>query len=953
MVAAVRGGCPDAEVPVSDVRLLGSVGWSTAGGVVDLGPAKQRTVFAALAVDVGRPVPTEVLIDRVWGEEVPGGARSGLYSYVTRLRRVLAGASGAGDGPPPVLVYERGGYVMDVAADRVDLHRFHLLVRQARAGDVGDAQRAAALDQAVGLWRGPALAGLTGSWAARTRDALAQQRMDAVLLWAQVLLRLGRGGEVIGALRDLLVEYPLVEPLAARLIEALYRDGRVAEALDCYARTRRRLVEELGSEPGPDLRRLHQTVLRSDATPAAVRPRPAAAVPAQLPLDLFGFVGRGRELAVLDGLLSEAGEQPTVVAIAMLSGTAGVGKTALAVHWAHRVAGAFPDGQLYVNLRGFAAGSKTSPGEAVRGFLEALKVPAKRIPTTVQAQVGLYRSQLAGKRVLVVLDNAATAEQVRPLLPGSPGCLVVVTSRNQLTGLVTAEGARPLAVGLLAAAEARELLRHRLGARVAAEPDAVDEIVRRCARLPLALAIVAARAATQQELPLSALAEQLRLASADLDPFADVDPVADLRAVFSWSYRALSAAAARVFRLIGLHPGPDLAPAVAASLAGSPVAQIQPALDELRNASLLMQQVPGRYVLHDLMRTYAHELATSHDSDADRREARHRMLDHYTHSAHAADRRLHPTRRLVPPPPAQAGVTLQDHADRDRALAWFVDEHTALLALVRDAAGSGFDRHVWHLAHHMTTYLEQRGRITDLLDTHGAALAAAQRLGETENQAYARRVLARARIRLGQYGAAQTHLRHALVLFSRLGDDDGQAHIHLDLGWAHQEQGHHGRALHHAQQASELFRGTGNRLCQAAALEGIAACQTRLGEHDAALVSGQQALTTFQEFDDSYGQAEAWGTLGETHHHLGHHQQATSHYERALELYRHLGNRAYEAETLTRLGENHRSAGHPGAAHQAWRQALAIFDDLDHPAATAVRERLDGSVRTGPAKETE
>jgi DNA-binding SARP family transcriptional activator len=500
-----------AQLSAAWLRVLGPVQMWMAGRPIDLGPAKQRTLFAALLVNADQPVSLDALIDLLW-DAPPAGARSGVYSYVTRLRRVLARA-GAAEDEPVRLVNGPGGYLLEVDSDRVDLHRFRRLVARARDGVDPPERRAALLDEAVDLWQGPALVDLTGAWAARVRATLEQQRLDAVLLWARNELNRGRAAAVVGSLRDLAIDHPLVEPLAALLIQALCAAGRTAEALDWYAQFRQRLVDELGSEPNAELRRLHQAMLSGEMDRPAVVVRPAPSPPpAQLPLDLYGFVGRQSELIHLDAIMTRAREQPTTVIVSAVSGPAGVGKTALVVHWAHRVAGRFPDGQLYVNLRGSPlSGSSMAASEALGGFLEALGVPAERIPATVDAQAALYRSVLAGRRMLVLLDNAAGVEQVRPLLPGAAGCLAVITSRNRLTGLVASDGAQPLILDVLSRGQSRRLLAHRVGpGRVAAEPHAVDEIIAGCAGLPLALATVAAEAAASPTVPLATLADLVR-----------------------------------------------------------------------------------------------------------------------------------------------------------------------------------------------------------------------------------------------------------------------------------------------------------------------------------------------------------------------------------------------------------------------------------------------------------
>jgi NB-ARC domain len=453
-------------------------------------------------------------------------------------------------------------------------------------------------------------------------------------------------------------------------------------------------------------------------------------------------------------------EEPAAVAISVISGTAGVGKTALALHWAHRARARFPDGQLYVNLRGFdPGGTALVPGEAVRGFLDALEVPDVRIPGGLSAQAGLYRSQLAGKRVLVVLDNARDSEQVRPLLPGSPGCMAIVTSRNDLTGLTAVDGAHPLTLRRPTDAEARDLLSRRVGlSRVASEPDAADEIIARCARLPLALAIAAARAAARPDFPLAAIATELSEAGRALDAFDGGDLATDVRAVFSWSCHALSGGAARLFRLLGLHPGRDIGVDAAASLAAVPPGQARALLVELTRVHLLAEHRPGRYTCHDLLRAYAAEQAHAQVSQGARDAAVCRVLDHYLHTANGA---------AVPPDPyawplvvtaPQPEVTVTELVSADGLLSWLVTEHATLLGAVQLAAVAGLAAHAWQLAWHLTWFLLRRGLWEEQARACRAALAAAHRAGDATGQAYATHSLA-----LGYARAGRSH--DAIVLF--------------------------------------------------------------------------------------------------------------------------------------------------------------------------------------------
>ncbi len=717
------------------------------------------------------------------------------------------------------------------------------------------------------------------------------------------------------------------------------------------ASTARMLAEALGLA-APE-RELFVSVSRGELTtqepagtisaPGVGGPAPLPGdVPAQLPLDVHSFVGRDDQLARLDSILAMAGEQPTAVVVSAVSGTAGVGKTALAVHWAHQVAEQFGDGQLYVNLRGFdPTGSTMSPAEAVRGFLDAFGVPPRRVPASLEARAALYRSLLAGKRVLVLLDNARGADQVRPLLPGAPGCLAVVTSRNQLTGLVAVEGAHPLTLDLLTRDEAQQLLARRLGVdRLAAEPRAVDEIIARCARLPLALAIVAARATIHPALPLTTLAAELHRTQGVLDAFAGDDATSDVRAVSSWSYHALDVEAARLFRLLGLHPGPDLPLRAAASLAGAPAAAARRWMAELTRAHLVAEHTPDRYALHDLLRVYAAELAHTLDSEADRRAAVHRVLDHYLHTALHAALLVEPHRAPITPVPPQPGVTAANLLDHEQAITWFTAEHFVLLAAIDQAARHGFDTHTWQLAWTLENFFDRRGHWHDLAATQHTALRAARRLADLPGQAHTHDGLARAYAQLGRYGDAHTHLEHALALFDDLGDHTAQARTHQIIGCVFGRQGRHREALSHAGQALDLSQAAGDRHGQANALNAVGWCHAQLGEYQQALTPCQQALPLLQELGDRHGQADTWDSLGYAHHYLGHHHQAITCYQHALKLYRRLGDRYLEAVTLSHLGDTHCAAGDPGAGRQAWQRAVDILDNLSHPDTDQVAAKL-------------
>ena len=684
---------------------------------------------------------------------------------------------------------------------------------------------------------------------------------------------------------------------------------------------------------------------RGDAAPAAADPAHEAGssvVPRQLPAALRHFAGRAAAVRVLDGLLGEALAGATVV-ISAIIGTAGIGKTALAVHWAHRVADRFPDGQLYVNLRGFdPRGSPMSPAEAVRGFLDALEVPPQQVPTTVQAQAALYRSLLAGRRMLVVLDNARDAEQVRPLLPGAPGCLVVVTSRSELSDLVVAEDAHPVMLELLSDAEAHEMLASRLGAgRVSAEADAVDEIIALCARLPLALAVVAVRAAVRPGFPLNDLAEELRAARGGLSAFAGGPPATDVRSVFSWSYRRLSAGTAGLFRLLGSHPGPDLGVPAAAALAGTTVPRVRAQLRDLARANLVVEHIPHRYALHDLLRAYAIELSNA-DADADRHAALRRTLDHYLHTGVRAGRLLDPHLdqiELDPPAPGAAPECLTDH---DHGVTWLAAEHRVMLALVPHATAAGFHTHAWQLARAAVTFLHMSDRWHEMIDMYRTALEAARSLGDKDVQARLHNGIGRAYGQIGRHEDAEVNLRRALELFGPLGDPVGRAHTHRTFVWLADHLRRPNEALAHAERALQLYQEAGHRVGYARMLNNIGWIRAQLGDHEATVDLCRQAVTVQQEIGDSSSEAHTWDSLGYAHHRLGQHGDAVACYRRATALFEQTTGVPREvAATLTRLGDVHLDAGDPSAARAAWQRAVEILDRLGDAGAHRIRAKLD------------
>jgi tetratricopeptide (TPR) repeat protein len=665
--------------------------------------------------------------------------------------------------------------------------------------------------------------------------------------------------------------------------------------------------------------------------------------PYQLPPAVAHFSGRAAELEALAGLADQVAAGGGAVVITAIGGTAGIGKTALAVHWAHQAADRFPDGQLYLNLRGYdPSGDAVDPGDAVRWLLEALAVPADQIPASPQAQTGLYRSLLAGRKMLIVLDNARAPAQVRPLLPGTPGSMVLVTSRSQLTGLAAADGAHLVSLDVLGGDEARVLLARRLGSdRIAAEPAAVSDLVLLCARLPLALNIAAALAAAQPARPLAALAGDLRAQPGRLDALDTGDPASSVRTVFSWSYQNLPAWPAQMFRLLGVHPGPDITVAAAASLAGIEAARAGQALRDLAAAHLIAEHAPGRYAFHDLLRAYAAEQAAQCDSEETRRAALTRMLDHYLHTAAAAARLLCPGRDLLDLPGPCPGVNPEPMAGTAGALAWSGAERPVLAAAVTAAAEAGLGGAAWRLGWTAGRFLHRRGYQQEWAAILVASLAAAQAAGDLTGQAYVHRDLGAACGLQGDGPAAAAHLQQAMDLYRQLGDQPGQAHTYLYLCMNAGRQGQLRDALEHARHAQRLFRSAGHLAGQANALTNAAYCHSGLGEHGQAQACCRQALPLHERSGNLDGEGHAWSCLGATCHHLGRREEALDCDRRAVTVFRGLGDQHLLAEALTQLGDHLHDCGHGGEARAAWREAFTILDGLRHPSARQVQARLD------------
>ncbi|MFF2080540.1 ATP-binding protein [Kitasatospora sp. NPDC058162] len=746
--------------------------------------------------------------------------------------------------------------------------------------------------------------------------------------------------------------------VSARSISALEAGGRRPRMSSVV-----RLAEALGVDP--DTRARWLTAVRDGDAPEAVPapdeapplparpPLPAAqSGPRQLPMAIRHFTGRAPELRVLDALLADVTPGCGAVVISAIAGTAGVGKTTLAVHFGHRVADRFPDGQLFANLRGFdPARTPVDAAEVARGFLDALGVPALRVPADPDGQLALLRSRLAGTRTLIVLDNVREAEQVRPLLPGSPTCLVVVTSRNRLPGLVALDGAVPLALDVLSREEARELFARRLGAATVDEQqDAADELIELCARLPLALNIAAARAADHPGTPLDVWARELRDSRMRLDLLSAGDSRADVRVVLSWSYRALAPQAARLFRLLGLHPGPTISVAAAASLAGRSLSRTRALLEDLHRAHLITAPEHGRYTFHDLLRAYAAEQAAALEPPDGRAGATRRMLDHYLHTAHRAaclayadDAAWQPLDLAGP----AAGVTPEELGDRQRALAWYREEQPVLERVVDSSHAAGSDVHTWQLVGAQVPYLLKSGLWQQWQRASETALAAAERTGDLGRRAHAHRWLGQVHRSQDRQPEAQRELRLALGLFEALGDRPREGRTRLDLAIAHGEVRADAEAVAESRRALELFESIGDPSGQALALNSIGWYLAQQGELREALPHCRRGLELAREVGNLPGQSSIWDSIGFIHHQLGEYQEALPAYRESLSLRRAVGDYFLQADIHTHLGDTHLALGDTDAARADWTRGLAILEDLQHRDADAVRARLHRLDATG------
>ncbi len=910
------------------------------GRPVDAGHARQRAVLAALLLESGRAVPLEALIDRVWGDDPPRSVRNVLYGYVGRLKALIA----SGEDPEVTLSRRPGGYLLQARTDQVDVRRFRRLVADAAAAAGDDERAGVALGEAVALWRGTALAGLDSPWLNGQRARLELERAEVVGDLRDIRLRRGEHAALVGELAAQAAGSPADERLIGQLMLALYWCGRQAEALNWFELTRRHLASELGADPGLELRGLHERILRGDPSLAAVpraAGRLAVPLPRELPADVPDFTGRAAELAELDRLLTApprgteadtagAGDGPvTAAVISAVSGTAGVGKTALAVRWAHRAAERFPDGQLYVNLRGYDPGGPVSAADALVGFLRALGVPGQDIPPGQDERAARYRSLLAGRRMLVVLDNASEAEQVRPLLPGSGACAVVVTSRDAFAGLVAREGAARLELDLLPMDEAVGLLRELIGEPAQTDPDAAAALAGYCCRLPLALRVAAELAAARRGVPLTDLVAELADQQRRLDLLESAgDPRTAVRAVFSWSYRHLTPDAARAFRFLGLHPGSDFDAYAAAALTAGAIDQARLALAELARAHLVEPAAPDRYRMHDLLRAYASELADALDSDDDRHAALTRQFDHYLHAAAAAMDTLYPGERHLRPHLPPSAIPIPQLASTAAAQSWLDDERATLVAVTVHTAERGWPGHATRLAAVLFRYLNLGSHHPEATAIYTHVASAARRNSDRAAEAAALTSLGSIDSNQGRFEQACSRHRQALEMFCEAGDSVGQARAMGNLGLTYVDLGRFHDAVSVYGQALTLFRQNGDRACEVRSLCNLGIVEERLGRYRQAASRQEQSLVIAREIGARDTEYLALLNLGIAHLRLGHWALAADDLKRALARCRENGYRAYAAVALTRMGDVCLCQGSPDNATGYLREAQALFQEM-------------------------
>lgn len=924
-------------------RILGPFeAYDSDGAPVRLHAPKQRALLTVLLLHANESLSIGRIESALWPGQPPPSAPGVVRTYMSGLRHTLRLDD---KGSLPRLTKEPAGYRLVLAAADLDLAVFDdLSSRGHDAFHRGDKTQAARLlSAALALWRGePAADIVLDTYTSAIIAGLDERRLVAEETWADAQLALGGGADLVGRLRRLAADQPLRERIRSQLMLALSRAGRKAEALEEFRALRGRMIDELGVEPSATVQKLHQRILIND--PALVVAPAQSLVPRQLPRDTSHFTGRDTELAAIEATLSPV--DVTSPSIAMVTGTAGSGKTALALHFAHLVADRFPDGQLFVDLRGHAAAEPVPAAEALGRFLHALG--ATDVPGGTDEAAAMYRSLLSGKRVLILLDNAANASQVRPLLPGSPGCLVLVTSRSTLHGLVARDGGIPVAVGPLEQSESVALLRKILGGRrLDTEPGTAAAIAARCACLPLALRVAAERAVHRPQLTLAAMAAELEDERRTLDVLTTGEDDSTIRSVFSWSYRRLAPATARMFRLLGLHPGAEVSIPAAAALAGETISMTALALDQLASTHLAEEIATGRYRCHDLLRAYAFELAADIDPAIDRAAATRNVLTWYLHTADAASRRIGGTRRRIALDPLGPVLPLA-FLGYDDALAWCDMEQANLVAAVQRAATeAGLEAIAWQILAAASDFFRLHRPWAEWIACNEAGLAAARRAEDTQGQAWTLNELGRVYFELARYAEATACYEEALRLVRQTGDEHDEGTVLNNLASLYGETSRTVDALDYFLQGLDLARRTGNRFGEAVALGNVGEIHRRTGHARHAIICHREAMDIAIEIGDRQGQALALHNLGEAFEALRRPDTSREYYLRALKVYDETSDRHGKARTLRTLGDLLYSAGRTVDAREHWNQVLEILEDLGDRRAEEVRSLLRATFGDG------
>ena len=905
-----------------EFRVLGPIELWSDGQQHDLGAARTRCVLAVLLLALGTVVPAEVLIDRLWDTWPPPKARESLSAYIARLRGSLRQA--LGDGVR--LVRGPGGYVLDVDPEFVDVHRFRRLRRQADTLTAsGDHDHAASLlREADGLWRGRALAGIGGDWAARMRASLEEERRAAIVARVECDLKLGRHADLVSELSHLLAAYPLDETFIAQQMTALYRSGRPGDALSLYRQSRSSLVGELGTEPGPMLSELHQRILRGDPR-LAVRPtaQSPGRVPGQdtLPPQAVEFVGRSEELRLLTG---KGGASPLV---SVIEGMPGVGKTALAVHAARMASAHYPDGMFYLNFHTHDPGRPSlDAAEVLHRLLQMLGVPSAQIPAAIGERTVLWRAQLSRRRAIVILDDAAGPDQIRSLLPAAGQCLIMITGRYGLTGL---EGARHLNLDVLSVDDAITLFRQVAGNSGTHGEDEVAAAVQLCGRLPLAIQLTAGRLALGYPSGLAALVEELSRTPVLVGDPGRASP--EWSYAFDLSYRALEPGHQRFFRQLGMSPCAHISLHAAAALGGGTLAETERALAALLEHHLLAPASVGQFRFHDLIRGYAAMCAARDDPTLEQRQAVERLVDYYLYTADKADRVLHPFRRRMPVAVTHRPAAIPALDRHEDAAVWLDSEWRNILQAAQHAGRNEWKAKCADLIHTLAGFMYIRAYWAEAIAAHTLAIEASRDLADPPRIAQASLALDEVRQQTGRHEAALSLAEDALAIYRSLADRRGEAEALDWIGAGHVRTGRFREALAYIREAEIAYRDTSDRHGVATTLSHAAIVSAQLGRYPDAMANMHEALLLFRDIGDRQGEAKTLNNLGMMQLHLGHHAEALESYQKSLELFREfrgIGGPQSEAVLHHNIGNVHAYQGSYDEGLAAYRQALSIFRNI-------------------------